>query len=154
MLEEKMFPLNSPNMESRRKLSRRTVFAVAILLCVSAVAFLFWPRCNYSCRAHALYKNRIFFELRDIVSGLKKEAKSNSISVDPSHFSDSFLHENGVGYWGVTESGEVFVSDVQGGGLLVAEPLVNTGDVVWRCRFYPQPIEIPLCPSGRKLVAH
>jgi hypothetical protein len=133
-----------------QKLSRKTAFIIAALIgCSMTVVFLIWPRCSYSCRAHALYKNKIFFELRDAVSDTKK-VQPDAIHIASSRFTESLLRENGVGYWGVTESGAIFLGDLGGNVLLVAEPKVVSQDVVWRCRFYPRPIEIPMCPSERQ----
>ena len=137
------------NVESGRK--RFRPLAIAFLVLTSfGLAFIFlWPPCDYSCRAHALYKNAVFFELRDLVTTFKAN-QTSPISVAASRFSDAQLRENGVRYWAVIDSGVIFLGDSHQEVLLVAEPFVVKNQIVWRCRFYPQPIEIPLCPSELK----
>lgn len=143
MVKENFFPLNIKFFFVRKKLF--LIFSLLLVAITSVI--LIWPFCNYSCRAHALYKNKVFFELRDFVAH-NKTISIAQINASKPNFSNNFMHENGVEYWDVSEVGVITVKSIDGKITLIAKPVFTEKGVQWTCSFHPVPIEIYQCPSS------
>ncbi|MFZ6769981.1 hypothetical protein ACO0LM_23245 [Undibacterium sp. Di26W] len=140
MCKEKLFSLNV------FLVYKKLFFIFPVLLVAIISVFLIWPFCNYSCRAHALYKNQVFFELRDFVAQ-NKTTSSALITTSKPFFSNDFIYANGIDYWDVSEVGTITVKSIGGKVTLIAKPVFTEKGMQWTCNFYPTPIEIYQCPS-------
>ena len=121
------------------------LLSIALVLSLLIGVYLYQPRTYYS-MAYRLYENKIFFTLTAEVAK-QKNANIKVISVNKDLFSEWDLYTYGVKTWTVSNSGKITVigrNNIQ----LVAEPISNQKNIIWKCDFSPQQINIPNC-SGR-----
>jgi hypothetical protein len=98
--------------------------------------------CNQECRAQALVKNSVFYEMRGIIGTVKQRGESISPQYSV-QFSPQKLYASGIALTLTTPSGDFVLTSRSGDLAMLATAENKRGRIEWQCRFFSNSIATP-----------
>ena len=98
--------------------------------------------CNTECMAQLLYKNTVFFELRDSITK-SKHPLADKFIFNQTVYTPARLVNSGIKVLIVLDSGEFLLTSNISQLVMLAKPAYEGDRLTWRCRFFSDSTESP-----------
>jgi hypothetical protein len=98
--------------------------------------------CDIECKAQLLYKNTVFFEVREVIANIKKNP-TVKVAVDKTRYTQEYLRDSGIDMLVVLESGEFLVTSRLDKLAMLAKPIYEENRLIWRCQFFSEAAKSP-----------